>query len=278
MCELLAISSQRPTLLSFSLSALAARAAPGYSARDGWGVAFFQGRDVALYREPAPAGDSPLVPLLETRGPPTTLAISHLRHATQGAITLANTQPFWRELAGQSHVFAHNGHLPGIRRDSRFVVSRFHPLGDTDSEYAFCALLERMAPLWLAGQAPTAQARLDVIAAFAAELRPFGPANFLYADGSVLFAHAHRRTQADGRIAPPGLHLLQRSCADAQESLRAQGVCVACGFQQVLLLASVPLSDEPWQALAEGETVAVAGGQLLARRGPDTPTQSTASR
>ena len=50
------------------------------------------------------------------------------------------------------------------------------------------------------------------------------------------------------------------------EPLQADGVCVDCGYQQVLLLASVPLSEEPWQALAEGETVAVRGGELLARR------------
>jgi glutamine amidotransferase len=272
MCELLAVSSRRPTQLSFSLSALAAHTTPGQKARDGWGVAFYQGRDVALYREPVPASDSPLVQLLETRGPPTTLAISHLRHATLGTVTLANTQPFVRELAGRSQVFAHNGHLPGLAGDPRFALSHFHPLGDTDSEHAFCALLARVAPLWQAGTPPTIEARLAVVAAFAAELRPLGPANFLYADGEVLFAHAHRRTQADGRITPPGLHLLQRSCADAQEPLQAQGLCIGCGYQQVTLVASVPLSDEPWLALAAGEIVAVAGGQLLARLGADAPT------
>lgn len=51
-------------------------------------------------------------------------------------------------------------------------------------------------------------------AAFAAELRRLGPANFMQADGQALFAHGHRRWQpATGRIAPPGLHLLTRHCA-----------------------------------------------------------------
>ena len=116
--------------------------------------------------------------------------------------------------------------------------------------------------------APTLPTRLDVVADFAAALRGFGPANFLYADGEFLFAHGHRRLQADGRIAPPGLHWLQRRCAQDDETLETDGVQVGRGYQQVLLLASVPLSDEPWQALAEGETVAVAGGELLTRRLP----------
>lgn len=270
MCELLAISSRQPARLSFSLTALAARTTPGHSARDGWGVAYYQGRDVALYREAAPASDSPLARLLASEGPPTTLALSHIRHATQGALSLANTQPLVRELAGRSHVFAHNGNLPGLPQDPRFALTQFHSVGETDSEYAFCALLARLAPLWQGEGTPPLQARLDAVAAFAAELRAFGPANFLYADGDVLFAHSHRRLQPDGRITPPGLHWLQRSCAQEHAALQVQGACVGCGYQQVLLLASVPLSEEPWQALAEGETVVIRGGELLARRLPDS--------
>jgi len=270
MCELLAISSRRPTRLSFSLAALVERTTPGHSARDGWGVAYYQGGDVTLHRETAPASDSPLARALASAGPPTTLALSHIRHATRGAITLANTQPFVRALGGRSHVFAHNGDLPGLMADPRFARTQFHPLGETDSEHAGCALLARLAPLWRGSRAPTLQARLEVVADFAAGLREFGPANFLYADGEALFAHGHRRLQPDGRIAPPGLHWLQRSCAHPDEALQAEGLHVGAGYQQVLLLASVPLSGEPWQALAEGETVAIGGGQLLARRPPRT--------
>ena len=275
MCELLAISSRHSTRLTFSLEALAARSSPGNSTRDGWGAAFYQGQDVALFREPAPASDSPLVRLLETRGPDTTLALSHIRHATQGDITLANTQPFVRELAGRTHVFAHNGHLPGIAQSPRFTPGRFHPVGQTDSEHAFCALMARLAALWQApsSSAPALQARLAVVAAFAADLRELGPANFLYADGEVLFAHGHRRIQSgSGRIEPPGLFTLSRQCHDRRESLQAQGVGIGCGFQEVVLVASVPLSDEAWQPLAEGETVAVSAGRLLARHVPEMST------
>jgi len=268
MCELLAMSSRRATRLTFSLQALAARSGLGHSTRDGWGAAFYQGLDAALFREPAPASDSPLVRLLETQGPATQLAISHIRHATQGAIALANTQPLVRELGGRTHVFAHNGHLPGIGQDGRFALKQFHPVGETDSEQAFCALMDRLHALWQPGSPPSLDARLAVVAALAAELRELGPANFLYADGEVLFAHGHRRIQASGRIEPPGLFLLERECHDAGEPLQAQGVSVGCGYQQVVLLASVPLSSESWRPLTEGETVAVSGGRLLARHVP----------
>lgn len=254
------------------MEALAARSGPGHSARDGWGVAMVQGHDVALYRETSAASDSALLRLLEKESPPTCLAISHIRKATLGAITLANTQPSVRELTGRSHVFAHNGHLPGLRDDPRFALTRFHPLGETDSELAFCALLARLAPLWERDRTPGLQARLDVVATFAAELRPLGPANFLYADAELLFAHGHRRTQADKTIEPPGLYMSQRRCTQPLEPLPVQGVCVGCGYGQAVLLASVPLCDGPWEPLAEGETVVVAHGEVLARHRPHAET------
>ncbi len=264
MCELLAISSLQPTRLTISLEALAAHSAEGRSTRDGWGVAFYQDHDVALFREAGAASNSALVALLETSGPATTMAISHIRHATQGAVKLANTQPFVRELAGRTHVFAHNGDLAGIARDPRFTLERFRPVGETDSEHAFCALLARMGDLWQPGASvPSLALRLALIKAFATELRELGPANFLYADGDTLFAHGHRRVQMNGRIEPPGLVVVTRRCAPEGESFQARGVSLAAGYQQVALVASVPLTGEAWRALAEGEVLALRAGEEL---------------
>ncbi|HEY0887549.1 MAG TPA: class II glutamine amidotransferase, partial [Ramlibacter sp.] len=210
MCELLAVSTSRPARLTFSLHTLAARGSPTGGTRDGWGVAFYQGEDVALFREPGAAGDSALVRFLESHGPATGLAISHIRHATQGSVRLANTQPFVRQLGGRSHVFAHNGNLTGVEAAHGAGAGRWQPVGDTDSERAFCALLDRIEPLWTEpGAVPSLRARLSLLGDFAAGLRRLGPANFLYSDGDALFAHGHRRIQpALGRIEPPGLWTL----------------------------------------------------------------------
>jgi predicted glutamine amidotransferase len=270
MCELLAVSTSRPTRLTFSLHTLAARGSPTGGTRDGWGVAFYQGEDVALFRQPGAAGDSALVRYLESDGPPTTLAISHIRHATQGAVQLSNTQPFVRQVGGRTHVFAHNGNLAGIDAAPGMEVGAWQPVGQTDSERAFCALLARIGPWWGGMDVPPLEQRLAVIGAFAADLRRLGPANFLYADGDALFAHAHRRMQpALGRIEPPGLWTLRRHCADANEPAHCQGgVAVRDGGRMVLCVASVPLTDEPWRPLAEGELLAARDGELLATRMP----------
>jgi glutamine amidotransferase len=165
------------------------------------------------------------------------------------------------------HVFAHNGDLPGIAESGNLAFELYRPVGATDSEHAFCALLQRMRGLWDATSGvPPVDARLAVVSQFAADLRRLGSANFLYADGDALFAHGHRRIQPTGDTAPPGLFLLSRRCADKTEPLHADGVSVAPGFQEVLLIASVPLTDGQWRPLAEGEVLAVSGGRVRAAR------------
>ena len=265
MCELLAMSASRPARPTVSLRTLASHGAPDAASPDGWGVAFYLGDRVVLHREAAPAGDSALVRELEAGGPSTPLALSHIRRATQGAVTLANTQPFVRELAGRTHVFAHNGNLPGVLERTPLPASRYHPVGQTDSERVFCDLMERLGALWNGAFVPPLQDRLSLLAAFAAELRPLGPANFLYADGDALFAHGHRRIQREsGRIEPPGLWLLQRHCKPGDPFPDCPAIAVrGAGPQTVMLVASVPLTTQTWRPLAEGELVAIRGGEVV---------------
>ena len=268
MCELLALSTSQPTRLTFSLHTLAARGGNTGNAHDGWGVAFYQGADVALFREPLAAGDSAMVRYLETEGPSTHLAISHIRHATQGEVQLANTQPFVRELGGRTHVFAHNGDLPYIERNAVFTIGHHRPVGQTDSEHAFCALLERLRTIWEQPDLPSLEARMAVLAEFAADLRALGPANFFYADGDALFAHSDRRMQrASGQTAPPGLWSLQRCCTPVDTLPdRNAGVAIEMEARSAVFVASVPLTEEAWLSMAEGELLVVRAGEILMRR------------
>ncbi|TAM85083.1 class II glutamine amidotransferase [bacterium] len=225
MCELFCLSSRVPTRATFSLQTFASHGAPGRAAIDGWGVAFHDGCDVRLYKEPEPAGDSAWLALVERRGVASPLILSHIRRAIRGAITLANTQPFVRELGGRMHVFAHNGRLDGIEARSG-ADQCFRPVGTTDSELAFCLLLDYLAPLWHAGSIPEIGDRLDRVTRFAADMREMGPANFLYADSEVVFAHGDRRTQTDGSVTPPGLGSLCRKCAVDADALTRAGVTI----------------------------------------------------
>jgi predicted glutamine amidotransferase len=266
------MSSRFPTSVGFSLETLARRGGREGPHKDGWGVAYYEDRDAFVLRESSPAAESGLVRFMENNGPPSKLVLSHIRLATQGEPALRNTQPFQRELAGRAHVLAHNGNMPGIGEHCRPGNSRFRPIGETDSELAFCFLLERLESIWakVNGELPSLEERFQAIVSFAESLRVLGPFNFVYTDGDTLFAHSHRRTQSDGEVRPPGLHLLVRSCVEQAVDLSQSGILMSPVAQGVALVASVPLTEESWEPLAEGEVVALRDGQVCARRAAAT--------
>src|SRR3970040_1697135 len=263
MCELFAMSARQAADVRFSLEEFSRHGGLAGPHKDGWGIAWYEGADVRLVKEPSAASDSACLGFIQDHPFRSTLVMSHIRKATQGGLTLANSQPFTRELGGRMHVFAHNGDLDSARLRSTYALGAYRPVGETDSEYAFCALLARLAPLW--GALPPLEARLACISEFAAALRALGPGNFLYADGDALFAHGHKRTHADG-IRPPGLHVLCRTCAGETGAFAAEGLQIgsAQGTQEGARAASVPLpAGEPWRPLGDGEIVVARGGRIV---------------
>lgn len=264
MCELFAMSSSVPATVGYSLEEFSRHGGLEGPYKDGWGVAYYEDRDVRLVKDAHCASENPWLAFIETQGLRSHTVISHIRRATRGGRSLENTQPFRRELGRRVHVFAHNGDLGAAGADLEFALGCQRPLGTTDSELAFCALLARMEAVWSEdGALPELARRFDVVARFAAELRSLGPANFLYADGDALFAHGHRRLQSDGQIRPPGLWVLQRSRPSEGPAVHTRGLTVSGEMQEVVLLASVPLTRESWRPLAEGEVLAAGGGKVV---------------
>jgi len=269
MCELFAMSSRYPADVRFSLEPFSRRGGLEGPHKDGWGIAYYEGADIRLVKEAQPAFDSACVRFIQEHPFASSIVVSHIRRATQGAAAMKNCQPLARELGGRMHVFAHNGNLDTAALSRRMPLGGFRPIGDTDSEYAFCALLERLRAPWLRGGLPELSERLAIVGEFAAAIRPLGPANFLYADSDALFIHGHRRFHGDGAGArPPGLHILCRRCASSGGDVNAEGLTIGLDAeQQVVLAASVPLTAEPgWRALAEGELVVARRGSIVARR------------
>lgn len=260
MCELFAMSARIPSDVELSFEEFARHGGLTASHKDGWGIAWYDGRDLHSVKEPAPAASSRWVRFLQESRVESALLISHVRKATQGGVFSRNCQPFARELGGAMHAFAHNGDLADLTRSALYRPRSFRPVGETDSEHAFCVLLDRLRPLWSDGLPPLG-ARLGVVTEFARELRLLGPANFLYSDGDALFAHAHRRHQADGSVRAPGLWRLARHCPQGG-TFAAGGLRITSDAeeQRVLLFASVPLSAEGWEPLSEGEVVVSRGG------------------
>ena len=102
-------------------------------------------------------------------------------------------------------------------------------------------------------------------------MRRLGPANIILATNGTILAHADRRTQRPGVIAPPGLWLLERQCSfNGNAELAAAGVELGPDAAlTVTLLASVPLTSEPWRPLSQGTVLVIADGIVRELIAPD---------
>lgn len=140
MCELLGMSALRATSVNHSLALFRPRGGEVGPHADGWGLAFYEGRAARVFKEPIPAAESRCLGFIAEYDFQSPVVIGHIRKVNPAAVgpASANTHPFARELWGRSWVFAHNGRLPGVKEDPRFASRRFRPMGDTDSEQAFC--------------------------------------------------------------------------------------------------------------------------------------------
>lgn len=270
MCELLGVSSSAPVRVTYSLHEFAEHGGLLHPNKSGWGIAYHEGKDALLMKEPEPASDSPWVRFIESQPLRSTCVIAHVRYASVGEPSYANTHPFMRELGGRAHFFAHNGGLDAIWEEIPLKTNAYRPIGETDSEYGFCVLLERLAALWHRSDTPPAlEDRMAVVAETAEEFRRLGPANFLYSDGDVLFAHAHKRHWDEGgnvfsEARAPGLSWTARGGL----SVKGLDVDAADDTGEVLYVASVPLTAEGWTPLPEGTILALRNGEVVGREDP----------
>jgi len=94
-----------------------------------------------------------------------------------------------------------------------------------------------------------------------------GASNFLYYDGEVLFAHAHKRIYEEaGELVgpkPPGLHIKRCWSCTSQNVVTCPGLKVELPDHQTVLLTSVPLDDQGWEGLEESMFLALKDGEVL---------------
>jgi predicted glutamine amidotransferase len=171
-----------PTDIVFSFTGFALRGGRTDTHHDGWGIAFFEGAGVRHFVDHQAAVASPIAELIKHYPIKSKNVIAHIRKATQGVVALENCHPFVRELWGRYWVFAHNGDLKEFHPD---INGAFRPVGTTDSERAFCYLLQELRRRF-GDTAPPAPALQDAIEALAKEIAAFGTFNLMLSDGAAL--------------------------------------------------------------------------------------------
>ena len=255
MCELLGMECNVPTDIVFSFSGLALRGGAKGPHGDGWGLALYEGNAVRTFLETDAAASSRLASYVRANPIKTLLAIAHVRKRTRGQVALANTHPFVRELWGRTFTFAHNGTVKGARK---LPLGRFEPIGNTDSEYAFCALLAALQRE-LHTYPKTPRLLWEAIAKHSARIGRAGTFNFLLADGKHLYARCATKLCYIIRQAP----FKQATLAD--EDLSVDFAAVTTPKDRVAIIATMPLTrDETWIQGTPGNMWVFRGGALRA--------------
>ncbi|TDP80889.1 glutamine amidotransferase [Aquabacterium commune] len=247
MCQLLGMNCNTPTDIVFSFSGFAQRACEH---ADGFGIAFFEGRGLRHFVDHLSAENSPVAELIQRYPIQSKQVIAHIRKATQGRVALENCHPFVRELWGHYWVFAHNGNLVDFHPR---LHAAFKPVGDTDSERAFCWLMQELA------KSHAAMPSVDELTRTLSELMPqvarHGTFNCMLSQGDALWAHCSTHLHHLVRQHPFGVARLHDQDVEVDFAELAQP------GDRVAVIATQPLTvGEPWVAMQPGQLLAFVDG------------------
>ncbi|MCX5944914.1 MAG: class II glutamine amidotransferase [Cyanobacteria bacterium] len=259
MCELLALSANTPTDMTFSFRGLARRGGATGEHGDGWGLASFDpsGQGVKIYREDTPAAFSKVAAEVADLALKAHCSIAHIRKATQGVIAIENCHPFHRQWHGQEWVFAHNGDIKG----ELDLSGPFRPFGSTDSEAAFCWILNGLAQEAVDPHNPIEL--FQALLGRANQLAAMGIFNCLISNGAWLFAYATTKLHRLTRRAPFTTATL------ADEDLTVDFAQVTTHQDVVTIVSTAPLTtNELWLPLQSGEALLLRSGELVAHYSP----------
>lgn len=232
---------------------------------DGWGLGYFPagGPAASVIKDGAPTLGSRRGELIQgwdhLAG---SIFVLHLRSASWGAATDANTQPFLRSHGGRDLLFAHGGSLE--HRLPPLGNAAFEPVGSTDSEIIFCRLLSL-----LAASGTRSLEALDpvVFSSWLADLNAQGSLTLAITDGRALFLYADVNGNGElhlAHLAPP-YEQARFGDADVEVDLTSRGVKRPKG----ILACSTPLevtADVPvtWTRVAPGHLIVIREGSIQA--------------
>lgn len=255
MCQLLGMNCNTPTDVRFSFAGFAQRAGNTGDHTDGWGIAFFEGKGLRHFVDHERATTSAVAELIRSYPIKSQNVIAHIRKATQGPVMLENCHPFVRELWGLNWVFAHNGNLKAFAPK---LHAQFQPVGSTDSELAFCWIMQELAKSH--ATMPSLQELSLTLQELAQRISPHGTFNFLLSNGQALWAHAttdlcfieRQHPFATATLSDEDLSLDFSTCTTPQD--------------RVAVIVTAPLTtNETWTPFTHGRVHLFQNGALVHR-------------
>jgi predicted glutamine amidotransferase len=254
MCQLLAMNCNVPTDICFSFTGFQARGGVTDHHTDGWGIVFFEGKGIRQFLDPNASAHSPVADFVRTYPIKSENVIAHIRKATQGETRLENTHPFVREMWGQYWSFAHNGDL---KEFSPMFNGNFLPVGDTDSEKAFCFILEGLKNKF-GEEIPPMLDLGDAIYELTLKLAAHGIFNFLLSNGEFMVAHCSTKLASIIRKAPFSVAHLK------DQDVKVDFSAVTTTNDRVAVIATNPLTEnESWTIHPPGTLLLLVGGEII---------------
>ncbi|WP_299007769.1 class II glutamine amidotransferase [uncultured Shewanella sp.] len=256
MCELLAMSANVPTDIVFSFTGLAERGGVTGPHVDGWGITFYEGKGSRSFKDACPSSESYIATMIKSFPIKSELVISHIRQANRGGVALENTHPFMRELWGKYWTYAHNGQLSGY--EDTLLSSRFLPVGDTDSEQAFCWILDKVLEKFGAIKPSDMIPVYRYIAKLADKIRQLGVFNMILSDGDFLMNYCSNNLCYITRKAPFGKAKLIDTdvVVDFDKETTPNDI--------VTVIATRPLThNEEWRILSPGQWTLFRKGEVV---------------
>ncbi len=250
MCELLGLNFNQPVHCQLSFRGFRGR---GRRNPHGWGIARFDRRACQVFKEPIEATTSPLAHFLPDykafRG---SIFVGHVRYATMGRHTLQNTHPFSRTFRHRDLVFAHNGTVAPVMPTPEL---KFHPVGETDSEYLFCSLLTRLS------RERVRFTDFELIEEILRDFNEYGAMNLLFSEGKHLYCYHDMNGYS-------GLCMTERRAPFEKVSLLDDDWEVDLAEekhpeQRGVVIATQSLTSETWNGLAPGALCVFKNGESV---------------
>ncbi len=168
---------------------------PGRKLPDGWGVGYYPGGEpsASVLKEPAPPEGSIRSELIKAwEHLASSIFVLHIRTATWGSISDANTQPFCRSLGGRDWLIGHSGSLD--HRIEPLASALFEPVGSTDTELIFCRLMN-----WIASEGWRSIADIDpgVLRQWFVDFNTHGSMTTVLTDGRDLCVYADKSNDGE---------------------------------------------------------------------------------
>lgn len=259
MCELLGMSANIPTDICFSFTGLMQRGGKTGPHRDGWGIAFYEGRGFREFKDPNPGAESIIAALVREYPIKSHIVISHIRQANSGNVCLENTHPFSRELWGRAWVYAHNGQLKKttLKRLKANSQQFYSAIGETDSELAFCWILDRIRDEF--PTPPSHQKDLfTLVNKLCNQLSEMGVFNMLLSDSRYMFAHCDTQLSWITRKTPFG----EAQLSDEDVVINFKEVTTTNDIVTVVATQALT-KNETWSRMTSGEMAVFKKGKRL---------------